>query len=274
MLETWEAQRLEHMLSSGRTRPLVVECSRSPTLVTDEDTQASSDLKGSSLFVVKGFDLPEITNFGLFSEVFGNQLARSLGVDTPAPCLVHLSIPFVEATNFVLGREKLLLKPGIASGCEYFRGYSNVSTQYLSSDELEQAIKIYGFDLLVQNPDRTAVRPNCATRSRRFKAFDFEMAFSFVRSISIGVPDHPWEVSKHGFGPKHLFYSELVRKKRELDWKPVIQSVAGITGDRIDEMIEGLPQDWLEYAPRVRAHLLEVAKNAHKFELELQRSLV
>lgn len=273
MLETWEAQRLEHMLSSGRTRPLVVECSRSHTLVPDEDTQASSDLKGSSLFVVKGFDLPEITNFGLFSEVFGNQLARSLGIDTPAPCLVHLSLPFVEATNFVLRREKLALSPGIASGCEYFsRGYSNVSAQSLSSDEFEQAIRIYGFDLLVQNPDRTVVRPNCAARSGQIKLFDFETAFSFV--LLIGTQNRPWEVSKHGLGPKHLFYSELLRKKRVLDWKPFIKSVAGITAGGIDEMIEGLPQDWLEHAPKVRAHLLEVAKNAHKFELELQRSLV
>jgi hypothetical protein len=179
------------MLSSGRTRPLVVECSRSHTLVTDEDSQTSSDQKESSLLVVKGFDLPEITSFGLFSEVFGNQLARGFGIDTPAPTLVHLSIPFVEATNFVLRREKLALRPGIASGCEYFRGYSNVSTQSLSSDELEQAIRIYGFDLLAQNPDRTVLRPNCATRSRRFKVFDFEMAFSFVRSISKEVPDNP-----------------------------------------------------------------------------------
>jgi hypothetical protein len=222
---------------------------------------------------VKGFDLPEITNFGLFSEVFGNQLARSLGIDTPAPCLVHLSLPFVEATNFVLRREKLALSPGIASGCEYFsRGYSNVSAQSLSPDEFEQAIRIYGFDLLVQNPDRTVVRPNCAARGGQIKLFDFETAFSFV--LLIGTQNRPWEVSKHGLGPKHLFYSELLRKKRVLDWKPFIKSVAGITGGGIDEMIEGLPQDWIEHAPTVRAHLLEVAKNAHRFELELQRSLV
>jgi hypothetical protein len=273
LLETWEAQRLEHILSSGRTRPLVVECSRADTLVTHEDIQASSELRETGLFVVKGFDLPEITNFGLFSEVFGNQLARSLGIDTPAPSLVHLSIPFVEATNLVLRRENLALRASIASGCEYFRkGFSNVSARSLSSDELEQAIRIYGFDLLVQNPDRTVSRPNCAALGAQIKLFDFETAFSFVRLI--GTQHRPWEVSKHGLGPKHLFYSELARKKRELNWKPFIKSVAGITGNAIDEMIERLPQDWLEHAPRVRAHLLEVAKNVHRLELELQRSLV
>jgi hypothetical protein len=261
------------MLSSGRTRPLVVECSRSHTLVPDEDAQASSDLNGKSLFVVKGFDLPEITNFGLFSEVFGNQLARSLGIDTPVPCLVHLSVPFVEAANFVLKREKLSLKSGIASGCEYFRGgYSNVTSQPLSTDELEQAIMIYGFDLLVQNPDRTVAKPNCAARGGQFKLFDFETAFSFV--LLIGTQYAPWEVSKHGVAPKHLFHKELVRKKRDLDWKPFIKSVAAITGDGIDEMIAPLPQDWLKHAAEVRGHLLEVANNPHKLELELQRSLL
>jgi len=274
LLETWEAQRLEYMRLSGRTRPLVVECSRSHASSIDEDTQASTDLKESNLFVVKAFGLSrEITNFGLFSEVFGNQLARRLGIATPAPCLVHLGLSFVKAANLVLKREGLALKPGIASGCEYFRrGYSNVTSGALSSDELDQATRIYGFDLLVQNPDRTALRPNCATRSGRFKVYDFETAFSFVWSIA--VQHSPWEVSKHGLGPRHLFHSELSRRQRLVDWKPFIESVAGITGDGIDEMIEGLPQDWLENASRVRAHLLEVARNAHRLELELQRSLI
>jgi hypothetical protein len=262
------------MRLSGRTRPLVIECSRVHTPNLDEEPQATTDLKESNLFVVKAFGLSrEITNFGLFSEVFGNQLARRLGIDTPVPCLVHLSLSFVKAVNLVLKREGLSLESGIGSGCEYFsQGYSNVPTASLSSDELDQATRIYGFDLLVQNPDRTALRPNCATRSGKFKVYDFETAFSFVWSI--GVQHRPWEVSKHGLGPQHLLYSELARKKRELDWKPFIASVAGITEDVIDDMIEGMPQDWLEHASKVRAHLLVVVKNAHRLELELQRSLI
>jgi hypothetical protein len=71
LLETREAQRLESVISSGRTRPLVIECSRSATSVNDDDTEASNELEDSDLYVVKGFDLPEITNLGLFNEIFG-----------------------------------------------------------------------------------------------------------------------------------------------------------------------------------------------------------
>jgi hypothetical protein len=272
LLETWEAQRLERIIRSGRTRPLVIECSRSEP-VGDEEIPISKDMAEGRLCVVKGFNLPEITNFGLFSEVFGNLLARSLGIDTPAPCLVHLSIPFVDAAKTVLKRERLTLIPGIASGCEYFSGgYSNVTPTTLSPEELEQATRIYGFDLLVQNPDRTIARPNCAMHGGRMKLFDFETAFSFV--LLIGTQNRPWEVSKHRLGPTHLFHSELLRRKTDLDWKPFISRVAAITGRDLDEMLEGLPTDWLQHAARVRAHLLEVAKNAHRFELELQRSLL
>jgi len=272
LIETWEAQRLERIILFGRTKPLLIECWRSPDPSVFEEDEELIEGTDSALCVVKGFNLPEVNSFGLFCEVFGNLLARQLGLDTPAPCLVHLSEPFVNAVNPILGRNGLNLRPGIASGCEYFSGgYSNVVPPELSFRELEQATSIYAFDLLVQNPDRLPQRPNCAVRSGDFKVYDFETAFSFA--LLIGDVSKPWEVSRHGIGAKHLFHSALQRNKDELNWKPFIEALKRIDEDTIDGMMEGLPQDWLDHAPKVRAHLLDVVKNARRFEFELQRSL-
>ena len=41
--------------------------------------------------VVKALGHPELTEANLFCEVFGNLLARELGIATPAPALVNLS---------------------------------------------------------------------------------------------------------------------------------------------------------------------------------------
>ncbi len=220
MLETLEAQRLERVISAGRTRPLVVECSRSASPINDEDPDASNGPENRVLHVVKGFDLPEITNLGLFNEVFGNLLARELDIDTPAPCLVHLSTPFVEAANNVLRRYGLRLKTGIASGCEYFSGgYSNVIPRSLSDDELKQATLIYGFDMLVQNPDRTVQRPNCAIRSGHFKLFDFETTFSFV--LLIGVQKPALGSLQTWLGPEASILCGSVKKKARLELETV-----------------------------------------------------
>jgi hypothetical protein len=221
---------------------------------------------------VKSLGLPEVTNFGLFCEVFGNLLARELGINTPAPCLVHLSEPFVEAITPTLQRSGLKVSAGIGSGCEYFSGgYSNVIPNSLSPDELEQAAAIYAYDLLVQNPDRTRVRPNCAIHSGHLKVYDFETAFSFV--LLIGTQDRPWEVSKHGLGKTHLFHSTLRRNKGDVSWKPFVASLAKINEEIIGKMMQGLPADWCSHATKISDHLLEVAINSHRFELELRRSI-
>lgn len=182
------------------------------------------------------------------------------------------SEPFIEANKRILARDGLKLEAGVAAGCEYFAGgYSNIVTQSLSAEERQQATVIYAYDLLVQNPDRTQLRPNCAMLSERFKVFDFETSFSFI--LLIGSQEEPWEVSKHGLASKHLFHSVLRRDKLTVDWRPFIKSLRKIDGDRLDQLTEGLPQNWLEHMDRINTHLLKVVGNAHQFELELRRSL-
>ena len=269
MLETWEAKRLERIISSGRTRPLVIECSRS----SDEIEDRADEIDESSLKVVKAFDLPEISAFGLFSELFGNSLARVLGLETPEPCLVHISTPFATAANLVLRREGLELKAGLASGCQHFSGgYRNVIPETLSSDELQEAAQIYAFDLLVQNPDRIRQRPNCAIFSGNIISYDFETAFSFV--LLIGKQPSPWEVSKHGLAKNHLFYSVLRAKKKEVNWKPLVSRLRKLKRDQVEELTSGFPHEWLGYAPKVYSHILTVAEHVKDFELELRRSLL
>jgi hypothetical protein len=269
VLETWEAKRLERIISSGRTRPLVIECSRSSDEIEDDSGVSSED----SLKVVKAFDLPEISDFSLFSELFGNSLARVLGLETPEPCLVHISGPFANSANVILGREGLTLKAGLASGCQYFSGgYRNVIPETLSVDELQEAAQIYAFDLLVQNPDRVKQRPNCAMSSAGITTYDFETAFSFV--FVIGKQALPYEVSKHNLAKNHLFYPALRARKKELDWKPFVSRLRKVTQIELERMTAGFPPAWLAHFPEVSAHILTTVEHARDFELELRRSLI
>lgn len=270
MLEIWDAERLDSVLMSGRTRPLIIECSRQakvgvgPTL-----TGLKRDRR---TMVVKAVGLPEVTQESLFREVFGNLVARELGVGTPTPALVNLSPQFVEAVKLHLLSYDLHLEPGIGAGCEYFRhGFTNVVLgAHLTAEELAQAVLIYGFDLLVQNPDRTEAKPNCAFRSGQFVAYDFELAFSFL--LLVGAQSAPWEVSKHGIGRDHLFTRSL--RSRNPDWKPFIAALRRLTRKRLKQLVDNLPEEWRNSAERICVHLLAVKKNLAKLELELQRSLL
>ena len=273
-MEIWEARRLDKIQDAGRTHPLIIECA---------STQTGNSQRRS--FIVKALALPEIKETSLGFEIVGNMLARRLGVDTPEPVLVHLSPAFVEAyqpiieghTGLVGTGAKLL--PGYGAGCEFLSpGFMPIIPgSYLNDNELQQAACIYAFDLLVQNPDRSFEadkRPNCANFGHRLVAFDFELAFSFVYLLFNS--GKPWEVTKHGIAPQHLFYKPLraaMQQDGKIDLRPFVANVATLDVDDLIQSLQSLPTGWAHYADKIEAHLKEIVAHPRDFELELHRSL-
>jgi hypothetical protein len=208
----------------------------------------------------------------LFSEYYGNQLARELGIGTPEPALVNISQELIDALRVSLSNYGINPQPGIGVGCQYFRGgftSPQVSID-LTIEERAQAAAIYAFDLMVQNPDRRSDKPNCAFLGKDLVAFDFEMCFSFL--LAILQRGEPWEVSKHGLGPNHFFYPNL--KKHSADWDPFISMCSKLDAASLDQLFSEVPDSWQEWARKVREHVLDVIMYLNDFKMELQRSLL
>lgn len=213
----------------------------------------------------------------MFSEVVGNLLARELGINTPRPALIDIGETFAKVTNLILAREGLQVSEGTGVGCEYFQGgfTSPVIGAPLAPEEIPQAALVYGFDLLVQNPDRRPDKANCGFLGQRLIAFDFELAFSFLLLLkgqaSGGRQAEPWEVSKHGLGPKHLFHRSL--RNRQVSWEPLLAALDSLDLSVLADWEAVLPAAWRADAEAVSGHLRSVKKNLRKFEIELQGSL-
>ena len=247
-LDLWNAERLDGVLTGGRTSPLIVDCS---------PTSADSSLlplSGRKSFVVKAIGLPEVTQRGLFCEAFGNLLARELGLETPRPALIAIDAAFVNANASSLAAYNIQIKPGLGVGCEYFKGgfAGIIPDAFRTADEMIQAGRVFGFDLLAQNPDRRPDKPNCAYLKGNLMAFDFELAFSFL--LLIGQEGQAWEVSKHGIAPKHLFFKKL--RGMEMDWKAFTDTVSKLNGAQLAQVMQGLPGQWQPWTAKVQQHLL------------------
>jgi hypothetical protein len=249
---------------NGRTKPLVIECEYS-----------EENLPVRKTFLVKAIGLPEVAPRELYCELLGNLLAREFGIETPEPAIVSLSEEFIQATNKTLWERNIKLKAGLSIGCEYFsQGFTTVkSDMFLSKEQFEQAALIYGFDLLSQNPDRRINNPNCAVKSNRVVAFDFELSLSFILPI-LGQPK-PWEVSKLNLIAKdHIFRSNLKAKEKEINWQPLLEKVKQINKEKLEEICSFVPSEFGNYSDPICEHFLSIVANSHQLEFELQRSLL
>ena len=266
MLIKCDALRLDEIKHNGTTKPLVIECEYS-----DEDIPVRKTL------LVKANGLPRITNLDLYCEILGNLLAREFGIETPEPFIVKIDEDFVRVNRKILWENRLSLKTGLGVGCEYFsQGFTVVnSNMFLSKEKLEQAIMIYGFDLLTQNPDRRETNPNCALKGDKIMAFDFEKSLSFLYPI-LGQKSEPWELSKLKLSgdDRHIFKTNLKAREKEINWQPLVEKVKQINKEKVEELCSLIPPEFGNYTDKICEHFAFLISNSKSLELELQRSLL
>ena len=275
MLEEWDADWLEEEKKNGRTRPLVIHCSRSVTSEegeeADENVVSNDALECQMLVKVQN---NEVTERHLFAEVYGNLLAREFGVSTAQPALIRISPEFVESLKMTDIGKHLTIAPGIAVGCEYIKGMSPIAlSASRNNEELADIQAIYGVDLLSQNPDRRPSKTNCASFQGGILAYDFELSFSFLWPI-FGVIPAAWAVHEQGINKGHLFYQELKRRQmseqtqgaKGLDWKPFLTILQSLTPEKLSTYFKPVFPEWANYAEQVKTHIGEIRTNIQKFE--------
>jgi hypothetical protein len=260
----WYVDRLIDPMPIGRTRPLIADC-----VAIGPDDEAIEH----RTMVIKTLGLPEITDSGLFAEYFGSLLAIEFGIDAAQPELVSLDADLLNTSAESLERWRLRPRAGLAVGLDYRPAMLPLNSlrPIRGRPELDDAALIYAFDLLTQNPDRRTDNHNCATRRGRLVAYDFEMAFSFLLPI-VGGAAEPWRVSALPFRTEHLFWPALRDGMAWADWAPAVAAVVAVD-DRVEQLVEFLPEHWRLSGRSVRDHLHTVRQNIEAFHDELQRSL-
>lgn len=225
--------------------------------------------------IVKMLGLPEITDQSLFSEFFGNQLASRFGIDTPAVHLIEIDHDLLSANRSFLEEVGISPRPGLAVGSEQRRGMAPLSSQFpiKGQPEIDDAARIFAFDLLVQNPDRRVDNHNCANYRGRLVAFDFEMAFSFLYPI-VGAVE-PWEVSRLPFVRRHVFREPLATASRQgkIVWTSIRDDLHRIDS-AVDDLASYVPEKWRHFSQRVVEHVHAVCAHQNDFEQQLQESLL
>jgi hypothetical protein len=261
-VETWEAEALEQVKESGRTKPMVLSCKR-----------AGGGVHERRPFLVKAIGAPEITALSLRNELLGMLLARELGLTAADPALIEIPPDVADAINATLKRYGFQIMSGTAVGSAHMTGLVPLGLpMQLPEAAQDEAAAVYAFDLLTQNPDRRVSNPNCALREGHVFPYDFEMCFSFTRLIFGG--GDPMDLEKHGIYRDHLFRPTLHKLSSTIDLGPFCERLKRLAKKgRLDALVATVPEAWRGGTDQIVGHILAVASRASDFGLELMKTL-
>ena len=263
-----EAHRFVRQMESGRTRPVLCACNG---CCIETELSTGNRLSASSIedeFIVKICGCEDMTTRARLCEYVAAIFGQAMSVSIVEPAIV--TIPPALVSAFPPEKQSALGKqPCQQYGCKHLGpGWiPYVDGKVLESDLVEPALGIYIFDVLIQNPDRRRANPNVLTNGTEVRAYDHDMAFSFLLPV-FGEKWEPWQVRQLEFLKQHIFFNSLKGKK--LDIEPYIERIRALDGDIMSTLRAIVPLKWVtDDLDKIVDHIFAIRQHAGKFADEI-----
>lgn len=174
-------------------------------------------------------------------ELYSTLLAKDLGIPCPDPVLVDLDGSLAGGVDERDIENHIRSNGGVNFGCSYLGSQSIAwgAGFPLSGDLREQAERIFVFDAMIGQLDRSESKPNLLLQSGEFVVFDHEMAFPVIRG-DFGYD--PWKPNEITYLRNHLFFDGLRGREIEFDW--IRDRLDRVGQDRLLEYRDSIPREW------------------------------
>jgi hypothetical protein len=238
--EGFDGMEVLHLTASQFIRPMG-NGRTCPVLLGAEDDG------GSRLEVVTKLRGPELDVKSQVAELVAAPLAAHLGISVPQAAVVDVPEGF-DAVVPEVHRSAFRGSPGRNFGSLHLgAGFTTWPADRVpAGGHREQAVAVFGFDLLVQNPDRAGKNPNLWARSSTVGVYDHELAFSGLRFPIVGGAPRLWVLKDQAavfrFMKNHVSYPWL--RGSQVDLGPFGERLQGLSDDVIHGLLAGVPEEW------------------------------
>ncbi|MCP4690812.1 MAG: hypothetical protein GY859_22350 [Desulfobacterales bacterium] len=173
----------------------------------------------------------------------GLRLARLIGVETPRSALIEVGVDLRDQTNDAEIRDLIDASQGLNPGSRYLADAAPYQEELHGATARACKEKIFFYDLLMLNIDRTDVNPNMLVMENQLYCIDFSASMA-LRDCITGSACNEEPLLKRV--KRHPFYTESPR--------------AAFTPDknfytRLQNIIEETPTEWLQCEPSERLDL-------------------
>jgi hypothetical protein len=256
------ATTFHKFLGNGRTSPAIFTCE-------------GPDLSAPEEFVVKLKGGLERREKGLLYELYASALAQYFGMLVPRPALVLIEEDLAGVVQERLaddrrGAQIIRDSVGLNFGSQFLVNLTVWPIdKYVPTNMREAAMKVFAYDALIQNPDRSFNNPNLGSRGDDLFVFDHEMAFSFLLSI---LPNPtPWNLAGEEYLSRHVFAKVLRNVPFPADFQ---EALIGLSDELLSRLGQQVPEEWRsEDLARIEAHLSIMREHASDFSEEVLRRL-
>lgn len=250
-------------LGTGTNKPIL-------TRAMDHNGQRSD-------IVIKLKDSERMNNSAFLKELVGSLLALELGLQTPIPFIAEISEEFINSQIVDYEYKRIKNSSGINYATENIidlKLFGPYDTLPISLQN--EALRIFYFDLMIQNPDRSAVRgkPNLFTVGLDLWILDHEIAFSFLFPILGRPKTNPWEFheSDTTMIENHILYKKLKRKK--LDYSILDNYLDSLDDEFWLTLQKLIPGEWMSKDfQKISEHIISIRANQKSFIKQIKMFL-
>lgn len=261
MLPIVHPQRYIKTLGTGANLPILIS--------GIEETENNEDD-----YVVKLMAGERMDESACFRELLACLLAKEMDIPIVEPAVINITADFVDSVIGTDCHRRVAESLGFNFGSKYLSKYQILlRDQPLNDTQIEYAHDVFWFDMLIQNPDRTYLKPNMFTNGKNIVIFDHELSFSFL--MLIGGDAEPWNVTNN----KWPNFDNLILPKKlksiNFDEERIVYKLNKINVAFWNQTAALMPAKWMNqsYLDRVKRHVKLIQDHSHEFVLSLNNMI-
>ncbi len=219
--------------------------------------------------VVKLLESERMDRHANLRELVATLIAQKLKINIPEAAQISINNDFVQTLFGQYEHGRVQKSIGLNFGCKYLEDLQQMSVyDDLKKTQTKDALKIFYFDMMIQNADRTIVggKPNLFYKNDQLWILDHELAFTFLFPIIGRASTEPWIIneSDKNMVENHILYSKL--KNNISDFSSLEDILVPLTSEFWRETESDIPIEWMsEDFAKIKDHINSINDNSHSF---------
>lgn len=205
-------------------------------------------------------------------EVCGAYMAREIGLLAAEPTIIEVGQPFIDS---LIGHDLWQIASN-SLGSNFATVYiskaqSLKSTETLTEGQIREGKKIFAFDAMILNFDRSNGKPNMLTDGNNIFLFDHEIAFAFSMALPWDQNPTPWILSDNDKQKlrQHYFWPHLVGKN--VSFSELEQDFAALNEEFWRNLRLRIPPEWqTDQLDRIQPYISEIVNHRTEFLEDLR----